>query len=343
MPHSGGGGSHSGGSHSGGGSRSGGGGSSKPRISKSYFSGSSRYVYYWNHKPVYYYAVKPYEPKEGTGSVLVFGLIWLMISTLMVAAFIRFDGGGRLPLDYDNEIVIDDGAGMIDNSRELVRYLEGFREESGVTVCVVTRNSHDTYLGNDCEKQAYNCYVERWDDESHWLIYYVGDRKDRSDDWNWNLMCGDDCVRVLSYAQEDKFTESFHRYLVASSRYSFEECIIKALSELEIDTGKKLVYRAGVSVNGELHGGDRVDLLTGALLGIFPAIGLILVIFSLVVLLKRPSKEQLAKKNAYKMPSAKGVVHEDTCEYCDGVYVVGTVISCPHCGAPIKAHNTSFE
>jgi len=29
---------------------------------------------------------------------------------------------------------------------------------------------------------------------------------------------------------------------------------------------------------------------------------------------------------------------EDTCEYCGGVYVIGTCIKCPHCGAPIKPH-----
>ncbi|MDY5576118.1 MAG: hypothetical protein SPF70_01365 [Lachnospiraceae bacterium] len=338
MPHSGGGGSHGGGSH-GGSHSSGGSRSSKPRISNSYFSGSNRYVYYLNNRPHYYYAQRPYKANEEAKTLLIFGIVWLVFSTVLVMAFVKIDNGGKLPLDYDNEIVIDDEAYMIDDKERLVEYLEDFQEKSGVTVGVVTRNSYDTYLGDDCELQSYNCYVTMWDDESHWLIYYVGDEKDRSDNWEWNLMCGDDCVRVLSYAQEDKFTEKFHRYLVASSRYSFEDCIIKSLSELQIDTGKKLVYRDGVSVNGVSSGGEKVSILSGIFLSIFPIIGLIFISLGIGMLMKKKSQEQIAKENAYRMPSATAGVVEETCKYCDGVYIVGTVISCPHCGAPIVAHN----
>lgn len=338
MPHSGGGGSHSGGHH--GGSHHSGGGSSKPRISNSYFNESNRYVYYLNNRPHYYYALRPYKPKEGLVSTLVFGVFWLLFSMAFVLVFIKYDDGGKLPLNYDKEIVIDDGAYMIDDEERLKEYLLEFQEKTGVTVGVVTRNSYDTYKGNDCELQSYNCYVSMWDDESHWLIYYVGDNKDRSDNWEWNLMCGDDCVKVLSYDQEDNFTQNFHRYLVASTRYSFEDCIIKALSELNIETGKRIVFRDGVTVNGKSSGGAKVDIVTAVLLSIFPIIGFIIVLKSIISLVKKPTEEQVARMNAYRMSNATGAVQEDICEYCRGVYAVGTVTSCPHCGAPIVPHNS---
>ena len=149
MPHSGGGGSHGGGSH-GGSHSSGGSRSSKPRISNSYFSGSNRYVYYLNNRPHYYYAQRPYKANEEAKTLLIFGIVWLVFSTVLVMAFVKIDNGGKLPLDYDNEIVIDDEAYMIDDKERLVEYLEDFQEKSGVTVGVVTRNSYDTYLGDDC-------------------------------------------------------------------------------------------------------------------------------------------------------------------------------------------------
>ena len=55
--------------------------------------------------------------------------------------FIKYDDGGKLPLNYDKEIVIDDGAYMIDDQERLEEYLVEFQEKTGVTVGVVTRNS----------------------------------------------------------------------------------------------------------------------------------------------------------------------------------------------------------
>ncbi|MBR1930030.1 MAG: hypothetical protein IJ833_00950 [Lachnospiraceae bacterium] len=34
---------------------------------------------------------------------------------------------------------------------------------------------------------------------------------------------------------------------------------------------------------------------------------------------------------------------EDKCEYCDGVYVHGLHLICPHCGAPIRPANQPIE
>ena len=51
------------------------------------------------------------------------------------------------------------------------------------------------------------------------------------------------------------------------------------------------------------------------------------------------TEEQKAKMNAFKDADPKSQVIEDVCEYCGGIYVVGTVINCPHCAAPLKPHN----
>ncbi len=273
---------------------------------------------------------------------IIIGFVLAIMAIVMAFSFMTKTEGGKLSLPYDHAIVIDDRANMLeyDEEQSLEKYLKEFQDKTGVTVCVVTRNFIDRYMGYDCEKEAYNCYVERWDDEKHWLIYYVGDALDRSDDWEWNLMCGDDCVGVLSRAEENAFTNNFHRYLVASSRYSFEECIVSALSELKIDTASKWIYREDVIINDVNRGGEPVDKFMIIFFVVFFAVGAILIVAAIVVAVKKPSGEALAKMNAYVTPNPIAPVQEDTCEYCGGIYVVGTVLSCPHCAAPLKAHNS---
>lgn len=45
------------------------------------------------------------------------------------------------------------------------------------------------------------------------------------------------------------------------------------------------------------------------------------------------------KKEYREAKKCPQYVPEDTCEYCGGVYVIGTCISCPHCGASLPAHS----
>lgn len=331
MPHSGGGGSHSGGSHSGSSHRSSGSysrGSSGSGISNSYFRGANRYVYYRNHKPHYYYAKRRYRPHAGSGVELLFGLIWLCLSLAFVMRVVDVSKGA-LRLDYaDTQIVIDDEVGLVEDADALKKTMQEFQEQTGVTMAVVTRRPENADMGVNCETQAYNCYVSRWDDESHWLIYYVGSDPKRSDDWEWDLMCGDNCVSVLSTEQEDAFSESFHRYLVAAQRYSFDAAVATALAELTPSTGLHFTTMTGRPLTLEMV----------CMLLIFPLIGLWLTLSSLKSLFKKPSEEEMAKSRAVKIPVKQEPV-EDVCEYCKGVYVIGSVDQCPHCGAPLRVHN----
>lgn len=325
MPHSGGGGSHGGGSH-GGSHRSGGSGSSN-RVSKTYFRGAHRFIYYYNGHPNYYYANrKDTINRKATGiGMIIFSVMWLLMSSLMMigclsSAYIS----GPLSLDYDSAIVIDDEIGIVEDKNELTDAFKAFQDKTGVTLGVVTRSTENRYRGDTYEKQAYNCYVSRWDDEKHWLIYYVGDSLDRTDNWHWELMCGDDCTKILSTSIENSFTRDFHRYLVAGERYTFDEAIITALGNIEVTPGSF----------------DTKELLTLIPALFFPVFGIILLISGIVTATKPLSEEEKAKNSAVEI-SVEAVCQEVACEYCGGIYIKHTCLQCPHCGAPVKIESNS--
>ena len=324
MPHSGGGGSHSGGSHGGSHHSSGSSGSSN-RVSQTYFRGAHRYMYYYNGRPNYYYAQRKVVPgTKITGIYLIiFSVMWLLISLPVVIAFMSdMFVSGPLSLNYDTSIVIDDEIGIVDNLSEITDTFKAFQEKTGVTLSIVTRTPENAYMGATYEKQAYNCYVSRWDDERHWLIYYVGSSPYRTDDWHWELMCGDDCTKILSSAIEKSFTNDFHRYLVASERYSFSEAVTAAVNNIDVQPG---------SFNS-----DAVVELIPIL--IFPVIGIFLLVLGIVLTAKKLTPEEQAKKQAVDI-GVDSVCEEAVCQYCNGVYIKYTCVQCPHCGAPIRIDN----
>ncbi len=340
MPHSGGGGSHGGGHH-GGSHHSSSRGSSAPRISSTYFPGARRYVYYRNRQAYTYYAKTPFNTKEARAvgiSLLIMGLFWTGMVVLMLFGFFKVSKGS-LPLDYDHEIVIDDEIGMIYDRNRLETELKSFQEKTGVTVAIVTRRPENAEFGYNVETQAYNCYVSRWRDESHWLIYYVGTTPTRNDDWEWNLMCGDDCTRVLSAAQEEVFTKNFHRSLVASNHFLFEQCVIGAMNSLKPQTGKRLILSDGVNVNGRPAGGEPAGIGMILFFALFLFIGIGLTIGGICIMCKKPTEEEIAKSNAIEIPTDTQP-QQAICSYCGGAYYMGTVLSCPHCAAPVEIGNS---
>lgn len=338
MPHSGGGGSHSGGSHhsSSHSHSSSGRSNARPRMSRTYFAGSKKYVYYYNNEPRYYYADRPYRfsnDQAGGFFSIIFGLIWTLFSAFFGVMFFTYDGG-PLPLHYDTSIVIDDEIGIIEDRASLENSILKFQDETGVTISVVTRPTYNEYtdMGYDVEDESYYCYVTRFTDESHWLIYYRGNEIDRSDDWQWNLMCGDDCLRVLSRSQEDKFTDEFHKRLNNPDRYSFEDCVIDTLNLLKPSIEPHLVYRDGVNVNGVESGGQQASLLFVGFILIFVVIGMIVLVSGIIQIFKKKSPEDIAMANGIEIDPNQ-YIDTKNCIYCGGVYLPGTVKKCPHCGA----------
>lgn len=333
MPHSGGGGSCSGGSYSGGSS----GGSSGPSYSRGQstpYPGSRRYVYYHNNEPHFYYSDRPLMPKDFKSQywgLIIFGVAWFLIWTILCIGLFERSSGPLDLSDIDKTIYIRDESDIIDDTDEdwLKEYLEEFRDETGVIVSVVTYPYHN--IGQSMEVEAYNEYCRMFYDESHWLIYYVGYDYDRTDDWEWHLMCGDDCVTVLSSSQEDKFTREFHKNLLRNM--SFASAVVSAINELEPNTGTGFVYSKGAYVNDEYVGGNPVSTL--AVLGFYSIalIGLIGAVLGIHELRKPIKDVNVAKMRATVL---NGDVSYIKCDYCGGSIVVGTVTKCPYCGANLN-------
>ncbi len=282
-------------------------------------------MYYYNGRPHYYYANhKAAANTISSGIVLiVFAVIWLLISMPVVIESISgIFISQPLSLNYDTEVVIDDELGIVDNKSELTDAFTAFQKKTGVTFSIVTRKPENAYMGNTYEIQAYNCYVSRWDDERHWLIYYVGSTLDRTDDWHWELMCGDDCTKILSTSVEDRFTGDFNRYLVASERYSFNEAVLTALNNINVQPGAIKT--------------DEIVQLFPAL--VFPAFGIIFLVSGIKAVIKSLTPEEKAKRQAVEI-NVDRVCTEVVCDCCSGVYIKHTCVECPHCGAPVKVDN----
>lgn len=284
-------------------------------------------MYYYHGRPNFYYANRKVTPNSiATGiSFIVFAVMWIMMSLPVVImsisdAFVS----GPLSLDYDTKIVIDDEIGIVDNKAELIDAFEAFQEKTGVTFGIVTRSPENVYMGNSYETQAFNCYVSRWDDERHWLIYYVGGSLDRTDDWHWELMCGDECTKILSTSVEDQFTSDFHRYLVANERYSFDKAVLAALNNINVQPG-------------DVKTDDFVLIITAL---IFPAFGIVILVAGIKTVIKSFSEEEKAKSRAVEI-NVDSPCQEVVCDYCNGVYIRHTCVECPHYGAPVKVDNTN--
>lgn len=284
-------------------------------------------MYYYNGRPHYYYANRKVTPgAKATGIFhIIFSVIWLLMSLPFVIASISdIFVSGPLSLNYDTQIVIDDEIGIVDSKAELIDVFKSFQKKTSVTFSIVTRSPENAYMGNTYEKQAYNCYVSRWDDERHWLIYYVGSSLDRTDNWHWELICGDDCTKILSSSIEKKFTDDFHRYLVASERYSFNEAVTTAINNIDVQPGT--------------FNSDELIMLIPVLL--FPAFGIFFLVIGIVSTTRRLTDEEKAKRQAVEI-GLDSVCQEAVCGYCNGVYIKHTCVQCPHCGAPIKIDNAT--
>lgn len=327
MPHSSGGGSHSGGSHGGShrsshrGSSSGGQRSSG-YTSSSYFPGARRFVYYQHNRPNYVYA--DYDITEKTiGSrylLLIFYIpFYVALIFMMVGAY---HSPKKLALPANYGIYIEDNLHLIDQKEALQAALKQFQDETGITPAVITveKEAWDkNYVA--LENYAYDRYVNLFPDEKHWLIVY-SEPKDASglfNDWSWEGMQGDDTDPVLTSKMADKFTTDLQRYLTARSRYSVSTALINSFSDLQSVIMKR-------SIDGTMLG-------TGLFI-----MGFVTIHMYFMVFFSREGENKELKSLYQTAKECTELVEEDTCDYCGGIYVIGTCISCPHCGAGLKPH-----
>lgn len=332
MPHSSGGGSHSGGSSggfSGGSSHSSGGSGRSHHVYNTYHPGTHRYVYYSHGKPKYYYSnSKVTSPLAGI--IFLFGVvvIWLYATFPAVKAMCHIPR--KVSLDYDTQIIIEDNIDVLSDREEirLMNVFEDFQDNTGITPALITvDNTEWKEYYYTLSQYAYDLYVNRFSDEKHWLLIYSTNSTDviltsfdeyvsheDFDDWYWEGMQGDDTDSILDTQYTSQFNEVVQKQLMARSKYSIADAFINGF----------------ISISPKIM---KFSMSKGALLFIIIFIGFPVGYFGgLAISLIGDVK----KSKALRCPTDEEKPQEDSCEYCEGIYVHGIHESCPHCGAPIK-------
>lgn len=331
MPHSSGGGSHGGGSHSShssSSSRSSYSGSSSSgssysvdntRVSRSYFEGANKYVYYGPRGGIHYlYADrKPTEPELSVTIIILlilsffaWGILWFLLEL-----------GLYIPrkLDattYPSGITILDEVGVLSSNQELENALQQFLDKTGVSpaVQIVEESTWKGYY-TDLETFAYSEYLRLFDDEKHWLVT-ISLPSDYNHaefvDWQWEGMIGDDCYPAFNHISEDLFTETIQRYLLRTDVNTMGDGLRQAY-----DSFQKVCMERQVEV--------LYLVLAAGIASVY------------VLLCWYFINDYIKAKRCHSAVRIGKNAKEKNCEYCGNLYVVGSVKQCPSCGAPIKA------
>lgn len=332
MPHSSGGGSHGGGSHHSSSRssshRSSGGGSSRIRTSRTYFPGARRFVYYTDGVPNYVYSDTDLSkgPSKLRFLLLIVYIPFVLSAIVMIAT--SFGIPAKLRVDYNSQIIIQDDAHLLGDTTKLNNALEDFFNTTGIAPAVMTvYNSdwQDNYT--NLEKYAYELYVNKFHDEKHWLIVYSQpqDPDDEFNNWYWEGMQGDDTDSIITSSVAYDFTDDLHKRLLIKGT-SVNDAITDSFNAL---TPTVMKFR----FEGETFG-----------IGLFMLLFVCIHAFFMVFF--RPDAKKY--KGAVEVAMGENEIHlastsaqtvtmkQAACEYCGGVYTVGSCNVCPHCGAPIQ-------
>lgn len=333
MPHSSGGGSHSGGSSgggfSGGGSHGNGGFndrySSSETTYKHYVPGARTFVCY-NHGRMDYVYANYFVGADAENSKKT-AIKLLKILAVVTVIFLIYTLACSVPpakikAKYDTAIVIEDNAQVLDGNTDLKSALEAFYNETGITPAIMTVHNED-WQGkfNSLSNYAYELYVNRFSDEYHWLLVYSEPVSPDPDfnDWYWVGMQGDNTDKILNGSKLSNFNQTLQKYLTASSRYSVSEAFEQVFKETTPTIRK-------------------IDDLSEIFLSNLMLHAFIAVPFGGIVLgLWIEYKKNKSKKYIEITQIPKDQIEEDNCEYCGGLFIRGKHLTCPHCGAVIKA------
>lgn len=289
----------------------------RPTVSEKQFVGAQRYVYYRDNKPQYIYSnYKSFKPEVKIKAFLIW---WIFIAFLSLGFYEMFQPPGKLATDYDTRIVIEDGAGVIDDRIKLNQSLAAFLDKTGVTPAVVTLSNEgwNNYF-TSLENKAFDLYVNSFEDEKHWLIVYS--KPEQPDpafvDWYWEGIQGDETVNIITEKMADEFGVRLQKYLTADSRYTVGQAFAKAFDEI---TPLMMTERQTA---------DEDIIAAGAVI-------LLMIIASLWhshilrLLFARRRPKDLPKDIQPVVQGDK----EITCAYCGGAYLT-SALKCPHCGGP---------
>lgn len=338
MPHSSGGGSHSGGSHSshsssshhssGGGSHRGGSHSSyqKPIVVTSPTRGYSRYAFYRNGGIRYEYIKDKPEHASPVFWIIyaVSVLPFIIMACMCMSSFVQV----IKPLDpatYNSVVQIEDYADYLTDAEEadLLETFTAFRDKTGIACDLVTCRNEDWQNNYDnMEPYAYDLYVNRWSDESHWLFVYSEPEEIPEDgfvDWYWEGMQGNDTDILLPASVVDEFTEILHR----------------AITDRGLSVG-----RAWIMSMTELMTTMKTSGLYVPPAVIFPAAIFAFIFMHVCGMIVNTVKSERKEARLIEKRKDGGIMLvdiplEDTCTYCGGVYIHGKHLNCPHCGASI--------
>lgn len=324
MPHSSGGGSHSSGSHSGGGSSSSssssGGSSIRYHTSSTYFPGARRYVRYKKGQPEYIYSDDIHLNEKP--SPLRF-LLLIIYVPFIIAVISMFLGSINIPHQitekYPNPVTIEDNLDVFNENTALADALYQFYKTTGIPVTIITENNDWMEHYDALDVYAYDLYVDRYIDEDHWVIVYTTDFDETFEDWHFEGMQGYNTDSILTTSVTDKFNVNLTRYLM-NSGYSKAEAFTQAFKDITPGI-------MTVAINKSQLG--------------FALVFCVFVTVHMTMMIRGLSNRKY--KNYVKCPDdniADPHEREARCEYCGGIYYIGTVTSCPHCGAPLS-HNIS--
>ena len=327
MAHSSGGGSHGGGTHSGSyshshsSSRSSGGGHGGTsfdhvRISRRRFPGAREYVYYDRSGDYHYIYTDGIPDKPDLAITIILSIVIMVIG--LGLAWLMMDIGLFIPRpisasSYESGIYLESSLDIGDESAAFDA-MQDMLETTGVSPAVeVVNDAAWSADYTDLETFAFSEYYRLFDDESHWLVIISYPDETAADgfvDWQWEGIIGDDCESVISSETEDRFTITMQKYLLRSEQSSLGASLASAYDE----------FTASVL-------SPQYDAFFIAISAVFALVTLLMI----VLVIRKYTRERTCYK-ATKVPTGATL---QKCSYCDRPYVVGTILVCPGCGAPV--------
>ena len=317
MPHSSGGFSGGGGGFHGGSGYSSGSSTPSTRTSTRPFDNALMYIFYTRsgRARVLYSNAAPGSIGKGNPFIFVILGVFLLLP-IIIALASGFNNPVKLKNTETLAISIEDNANIlsIEDESVLTNEFISFKNTTGIPVSILTEYS--TNVG-DLEDYAYNAYIKRFKDESHWLLVFTIDSDNNLKSIAMEGMQGNDTDGILTEMVGRRFTKE-----IKNSIYKENE----GLKDAIID-GFNLINPTIME--------KRFDIPFEMI--IFMVVWEIVVIFSTIItIVGLVNNKHL--KNAYKgSPTMKKLL----CPNCMNPYYEGTVTRCPKCGESLT-NNEDF-
>lgn len=302
-------------------------------VSPQRFAGATRYVCYRDHQPLIFYSNYENLRREKHHGRLTFYIILVLM--LILGFWNLFTPPQKLNNRFNRDILIEDGLAVIEDRAALEQSLEAFLDATGIAPAVITlTNESWSRFYSSLAVKALDLYVNRFDDEMHWLIVYSepAEPDPAFVDWFWEGVAGDDTDKILTDDAVDAFSTRLQRYLT-NENISVGEAISRAFD-----------YASANMMTSEY---DPSDLPTA----LFVVIGFILLgarrsgywpgrakrpkelprdaVADETTVFPEESGAKPVQASVDKTPA------EITCDYCGAVLTDGAA-KCPWCGAARK-------